>query len=117
MEDIMKERLVNIGVDVDVALERFMGNGELLVRFLKKFTQDGSYELFKTTMAEKNYDDAFKAAHTLKGLCGNLSLTNLYDLTSKEVEYLRHEHFEEAEQMLPMIVQEYDKVFKELNSL
>ena len=44
MQELMKEKLMGAGIDVPVALERFMGNEALLERFLKKFLKDASYE-------------------------------------------------------------------------
>ena len=43
MDALKKERLAAAGIDVDGALERFMGNDALLERFLKKFLADGNY--------------------------------------------------------------------------
>ena len=40
---------------------------------------------------KKNYKEAFEAAHSLKGVLGNLSLTPLYDKVCKMTELLRAE--------------------------
>lgn len=117
MEETRKEKLLEAGVDIDTAMERFMGREDLLVRFLKKFHEDGNYEALKTSVAEKRYEDAFKAAHALKGLCGNLSLTSLFNSVHEEVEFLRGGQHEEAEKMLPGIVAEYERVVAILDEL
>ncbi len=117
MDQDIKKKLQEIGVDLNTAMERFLGNEALLLRFLKKFKQDPNYEDFKAAMKEKRYEDAFKATHTLKGLCGNLSLTALYDITSKEVELLRHGEYSAAEEFYPEVVQQYDKVLEILETL
>lgn len=109
MDENTQAKIVEAGVDVESALNRFMGRDDLLLRFLKKFGEDPNYELFKESMAEKKYEDAFKAAHSLKGVCGNLSLMSLFQTISKEVEFLRNQQYEEAEKMLPQVVEEYDK--------
>lgn len=117
MEEIRREKLIEAGVNVETAMERFMGNEELLVRFLKKFLQDNNYELLKDAMEEKRYKDAFTAAHTLKGLCGNLSLVSLFDIVDKELEFLRNDHYEEAEQVHPDLVKEYERIIPILEAL
>ena len=38
---------------------------------------------------KKNYKEAFEAAHSLKGVLGNLSLTPLYDKVCEITELLR----------------------------
>lgn len=115
MEDSRKEALLRAGVNLDEALERFMGNEELLVRFLKKFSNDPSYQSLGKAMSEKNYTDAFEAAHALKGVCGNLSISRLFELVCKEVELLRGGNGgEEAQQCYLEIAAEYEKVIAEL---
>lgn len=109
MDDETRAKLVEAGVDVKSALDRFMGRDDLLLRFLKKFGEDPNYEILKNSMAEKKYEEAFKAAHSLKGVCGNLSMVNLFQTISKEVEFLRGQQYEEAEKLFPRVVEEYDK--------
>ncbi len=111
MEDSRKETLLRAGVNLDEALERFMGNEELLLRFLKKFTNDPSYQSLSKAMNEE-------AAHALKGVCGNLSISRLFELVCKEVELLRGGNGgEEAKQCYLEVVAEYEKVIAELEKL
>ncbi len=117
MEENSRQKILDAGVNMKTAMERFMNNEDLLVRFLKKFSQDPNYGMFKEAMAEKRYEDAFKAAHTLKGLCGNLSLEGLFDIVSREVEFLRNKQYPEAEEALPEVVQEYEKITEILDSI
>ena len=49
----------------------------LVQKFVLKFLDDKSYELLCTSMAEKNYEEAFRAAHTIKGVCQNLGFNRL----------------------------------------
>ena len=121
MEDSRKEALLRAGVNLDEAMERFMGNEELLLRFLKKFSNDPSYQSLKKAMDEKNYKEAFEAAHALKGVCGNLSISKLFELVCKEVELLRGSNAEEKqaeiEQCHLEVVAEYERVIVELENL
>ena len=45
----------------------------LVQKFVLKFLDDGSYNLLTGSMESGNYDEAFRAAHTIKGVGQNLS--------------------------------------------
>lgn len=117
MEDRTREKLLKAGVNIETAIERFLGNEGMFVNFLKKFAKDPSFELLKTAMEGKQYEDAFKAAHSLKGLCGNLSIDGLFQIVSREVEFLRNGKYDEACELLPEVVKEYERVTELLNTI
>lgn len=50
---------------------------KLVQKFLLKFLDDKSMPLLEESLAQKDYETAFRAAHTLKGVCQNLSFTSL----------------------------------------
>lgn len=54
----------------------------LIKRFITKFLNDDSFSKLSSAMEDGRLDDAFRAAHTLKGVSANLSFTRL--LTSVE---------------------------------
>lgn len=102
-----KQALLEAGIAVENALERCMGNEMLLERLLDKFTEDKTYAELLQAMTEKNQDQAVHAAHTLKGVCGNLSMERLYHLLDKQVEVLRQSDWDSAEELMPVITHEY----------
>ena len=61
----------------------------LVTRFIGKFLDDGSYAELRRAMAEGRRADAFRAAHTLKGVCANLRFTMLKDSASALTGLLR----------------------------
>lgn len=63
---------------------------ERIAKFLTKILNDESYKLLVTSMEQRNMSEAFRAAHTLKGICLNLSLTRLYESAVKLTEALRN---------------------------
>ena len=69
----------------------------LVQKFVLKFLDDGSYDLLCRSLEEKNYEEAFRAAHTIKGVCQNLSLTKLQDSSSRLCESLRGGYTPESE--------------------
>ena len=50
---------------------------------------DKSYDLLCTSIEQNNMEEAFRAAHTLKGISQNLSLTILYNSSSVLSDVLR----------------------------
>lgn len=104
------ELLKNAGIDTDTALGRFMGNKALLERFLKKFLEDKNFERLQRAVDEGDHAAALEASHTLKGVCGNLSLDELYELFSGQVSLMREDRWEEAADMMERITAVYDRV-------
>ncbi|MCM1496177.1 MAG: Hpt domain-containing protein [Bacteroides sp.] len=90
MEQELKEQLKNVGVDVDTGLKRFMNNEALYMKFLNKFLTEPTYEQLQECIQKEDYPEAFRQAHTLKGVSANLSLTLLADSVSRLVELLRN---------------------------
>lgn len=117
MEDIVRRKLEEAGVDVKTVLERFLGNEKLLLPFLEKFSKDPNYNRLILAMEKKDYEEAFNAAHTIKGICGNLSIDGLYEIMSREVEFLRNKKYSEAEAMLPELMKEYERIIAILDTI
>ena len=61
----------------------------LIQKFVLKFMDDGSYQLLVDSMASQNYEDAFRAAHTIKGVCANLGFDVLLASSEALTEALR----------------------------
>ena len=67
----IRESYDTIGADFEDVLGR-LGSESLIQRFALKFIDDGSYNELTEALTEKNAEKAFRAAHTLKGICLNL---------------------------------------------
>ena len=70
------------------AMERLQ-NEMFVGKFLRMLPRDGSMMLLEKAMADGRASDAFRAAHTLKGIALNLSLTKLAAACSQLTEALR----------------------------
>lgn len=90
MDQEFKEQLKNAGVDVDTGLKRFMNNEALYMKFLNKFLNEPTYEQLRECIQNEDYQEAFRQAHTLKGVSANLSMTLLAEDVSRLVELLRN---------------------------
>ena len=112
MDALKKERLAAAGIDVDGALERFMGNDALLQRFLGKFLTDPNYAALAAAVEAGDLKGALTASHTLKGVCGNLSMPELFRLLTCQVEALRANDWNRAASLMPDISRAYGTVVR-----
>lgn len=97
MNEQLKQKLKENGADVEGTLHRFMGNDALFLKFILKFKDDKNYAILKDNLDQKNYEEAFKAAHTLKGVSANLGLNPIYDRASAVTELLRGKEASEVD--------------------
>ena len=79
----------------------------LVQRFVGKFLSDQSFQQLEDSLKAENYDDAFRAAHTLKGVSQNLSFTKLYQSSHEITEALRTKNYDFAVQLMPLVAEDY----------
>ena len=85
----LRECYAALGGDYDDALGRLRSE-RLVNKFVLRFLDDKSCDLLCASMEAKNYEEAFRAAHTIKGICANLSFTVLGKSSSELSEALRY---------------------------
>ena len=120
MEEVMLEKLRRCGIDVENTLNRFMQREDLYVRFLNKFKQDQNFAGLKESIENEDYEEAFKFAHTLKGVAGNLGLTPLYEEVAVLVEELRKSNHilvnaiykEEVKEEFRRVEEKYNEIYQ-----
>ncbi len=96
--------------DLEGTLRRFGGSEQLLRRFVQKFPQDTTFAALKDAAEQKNYPEIEKAAHTLKGIAGNLGFTALYQGCSDLVAAVRNGNLEQADTLWETVQREYETV-------
>ena len=74
----LSELYTAIGGDYDGVLSRLMNSEKMVQKFVLKFLNDKSYDSLLQSMAAADYKEAFRAAHTIKGVGQNLGFTALY---------------------------------------
>lgn len=89
----------------------------MVKKFAIKFLSDSSYELLMKSMEEKNYEEAFRASHTIKGICQNLGFTKLGNSSSILTDKLRDGGSEEAETLLEQVKVDYKETVDALQAL
>ncbi|MCC8122275.1 MAG: Hpt domain-containing protein [Oscillospiraceae bacterium] len=83
-------------IDVCEGTDRLMNNFKLYLSILKKFDAVPLVEEIVTTAADADYEGLQRAAHTLKGAAGNLSLTRLYEVAFAIEQRAKEETSEDA---------------------
>ena len=92
------EELDDYGFDTKTALVRFSGNSEIYKRLLLMYFDDKNFETLETALKENDVETAFRAAHTLKGVAGNLSMIKLFGECDMITEFLRSKEMDRARQ-------------------
>ena len=74
---ITLEALKDFGADTEKGLAMCMGNEALYLRLVGSVPGESRFDDLAKALEAGDYDAAFDAAHALKGVLGNLSLTPL----------------------------------------
>ena len=83
------EGLKGYGANVDEGLKRCMNNQAFYLKMVEKAAGDQSLEKLISAIEAGQLDEAFAAAHALKGVYGNLALTPLLEPMVELTELLR----------------------------
>ena len=96
MDENFRRQLEENGVEVESTINRFMGNEAMYLKFLGKFIDDQNCAGIGKNMEAQNYEEAYKFAHTLKGVAANLGLATLQNTVSRLVDELSGKKNEEV---------------------
>ncbi len=106
-----------IGSDYNAVLTR-MGNSEkMLGKFVRKFKNDKTTDDLIAAFENGDYETAFRAAHTLKGLCANLGLDKLHASSAELTEALRNTVADNAAELLKVVRADRDFIVDALAQL
>lgn len=120
-----KERIANMTVkefyekingDYNDAMERFQMEA-LIAKIVVKFADDDSMPNLKKAVADGDIEASFRAAHTLKGVAGNLSFTALLNEAEKLTNQLRPCTEPANTELLAAVYEQYDIVIEALKEL
>ena len=85
-----------------MTIQECLPRESMVRKFALMFLNDDSYPKLEQSLKEGNAQEAFRAAHTLKGVCQNLGFTNLYQPAYELTEVLRAGHWKALENGLPV---------------
>lgn len=83
------DALRKLNVDVDGTIERFVGNDDLFVSFAVKFSESDRMPAIYSSYEARNTDDLIMNIHKMKGVAGNLGMTDIFKVTESAVNKLR----------------------------
>lgn len=92
---------------------------ERIAKFLRRVPSDPNYQILCDAIASGNVEEAFRASHTIKGYCLNLSLSTLLDSACAITEALRGKTAIGAE-VVPLfetLKRDYEKTIEAINNL
>ncbi len=104
----LEELYGKIGGSYDAVLSR-LGSEDMIRRFVMKFAGDPTFGNLARGFSEGDAEAAFRAAHTLKGVCSNLGFDRLFTTASELTEDLRPRKFtDRSEALFSAVKSEYD---------
>ncbi len=109
---ITLEALKDFGADTEKGLAMCMGNEALYLRLVGSVPGESRFDDLAKALEAGNYDAAFDAAHALKGVLGNLSLTPLFDKASEITELLRSRTDMDYSSLLAQLTDSKEKLAK-----
>ena len=89
MDAELKKALLRCETDLDGALYRFGDDEELYIRCLKAFLNDPTLIELDQAISSESWDEAFTAAHALKGVAGNMGFIPLFHAVAELVVLIR----------------------------
>lgn len=105
----IRDCYIKFGGDFDAVIGR-LRREQLVEKFLLKFLDDKSFDMFEAAMRSRDYEEALRAVHTLKGICQNLSFTGLYESSSRITNALREKDYGKAADMAPGLSEDYYRI-------
>ena len=90
---------------------------KLVRKFALKFLNDGSYQLLQDSLTKEDYEEAFRAAHTIKGVCQNLAFNKLGESSEKFTESLRGGWSEAVPALASQVTADYQQTIAALHDL
>ena len=113
-------------MNVKECYERFGGNYEEIMRllmtearvikYLLKFRKDTCMQELTKALKEERYEDAFRYAHTLKGVSTNLMMERLVVSSCELTEALRHNETD-VEDLYNNVKEDYDLIIEAIRCL
>lgn len=106
------DALRQIGVEPEEGLHRCMDNEEFYIKLVEMVPDDEGFSKLQEALGRNDLNAGFEAAHALKGVVGNLSLTPLYQPVYEITELLRSRTEMDYSPLLTTILEQRDALRK-----
>lgn len=104
----------SMGVDYNRVLNRLRREA-LIEKYLHLLLKDENFDILKKAIRENDYETAFRAAHSIKGVSLNLDLIPLAEVASQLVECFRGKTEQELDkEKIADLYQILDKEFERI---
>lgn len=104
------EALNAVGADTATGMARCMNNEAFYLKMVRMCLEDDRYEKLPEAVTNGEINQAFEYAHALKGMLGNVSLSNLLEPIEEITELARAEKTEGYDEALAKMQEEYAKL-------
>lgn len=74
---VLLQKLDESGIDTKKAIERFMGNTALFLKFVRRLPDALRFDEIRSALAQEDDETFYMLVHTLKGTAANLSADEL----------------------------------------
>lgn len=102
----IQECYKKMGADYQEVLGR-LHNEAMIGKFVRMFLQDDSFQILEDGLRRGDVKEAFRGAHTLKGVCQNLGFSNLYAPAYTLTETLRAGQLEGTQEQFAKVEEQY----------
>lgn len=111
MDDV-NEKLEKLYAEGNGDLQNVLGrmrSPERVQKFLGFFVQDPTYDTLKSSIESQDWESAFRAAHTMKGVASDMGFLELSKAASDVTEEFRAERYDEGVALMPAVDDLYAK--------
>ena len=112
----VQEFYEEVGGDYNEIMSR-LKTEDRIIKFAGMFARDESYQTLVQALDAQDVDSAFRAAHTMKGMCQNMAFTRLLTSSQDITELLRAKDLENAKNMIGKVTEDYDLVMEGIRKL
>lgn len=102
-----------INSDYDKVFQRLRSK-DLIHKFVLKFLEDQSYHTLIVAIKNQDWEQAFLASHTLKGVSQNLGFIGLYEASNELTEVLRQGATKIDDKLINSVIEAYEKTVCEI---
>lgn len=95
--------LKDAGLDTDKAIQRFMGNSDLFIKFILKFPECMNFNAMLNALEQENEEEFYMLVHNLKGNAGNLGINNVYECAQAILTEFRSTKFVQKKKLQSII--------------
>ena len=111
----LREFYDHTGGDYEGVLSRVFDEGRIR-KYVKMFKNDPSYEELEMFLEQGDVEQAFRASHTLKGVCLNIGFSRLYSHADTITEALRGKNLKLARENMPHLRASYKEIIEGIDA-